>query len=735
MDKKNNKKHEEIKYPIECYTNRELSWLKFNERVLEEAFDKENPLCEQLNFLSIFQSNLDEFFMVRVGTLYDERKSNDRDNKTRMTAREQLDAILDKVGKMLKEKDKCYHTLAKKLKQSKVEITKYDKLTNKEKHEAKRYFNLQVLPLLSPQIVSHRQPFPFLASKELYCVALLENKRKGNGKGPLLGIIPSSGAMLKRLVPISSSNSKYILIEDLIKENIPSIFKQYNVKSSSVIRLVRNADISIDDDHQDDIDIKRKDYRKVVEKMITTRKRMGAIKLEYAGKNKASLISVLCEYLELPKKHAFYSTSPLDFDFLSTISNMLSSKKELFYPTRVPQLSPEISEDKSMISQIKKKDLFLSYPYDSMRPFLRLLTEAANDPDVVSIRITLYRLAKISQVVSVLSQAAENGKDVMALVELRARFDEANNVEQSRELEDSGCRIIYGLEKFKVHSKLCLITRKSSKGVEYITQVGTGNYNEKTARLYTDYCLMTANQAIGKEAANVFNALAVGETVKTSKHLLAAPNCLQNKVIEKIDKQISLAKQHKKAYIGFKLNSLTDKKVIDKLIEASMAGVKIQMLIRGICCLVPGIPSYTDNIEVSSIVGRYLEHGRIYIFGADKNEEVYIASADMMTRNTVRRVEIAAPIYDPEIRDRILQIFKTMFKDTCKRRIEQSDGTYIKAEQAKDYLNSQEYFMERSYLKAKTPLPEKVSVKQKKTNNTKKKQPKKNGGKKNGRKI
>lgn len=714
MGKKNVKDNEKKKdntYPIECYTNRELSWLKFNERVLEEAFDKDNPLCEQLNFLSIFQSNLDEFFMVRVGTLYDERKSNDRDNKSRMTSREQLDAILDKTCKILKEKDRCYHSLVKKLKQNNIEITKYSDLSNKEKHEAKRYFNLQVMPLLSPQIVSRRQPFPFLTSKELYCVALLEskskNKRKEKDKNTLLGIIPSSRTVLKRLVPISSSNSKYILIEDLIKENIPSIFKQYDVTSSSIIRLVRNADISIDDDYQDDIDFKNKDYRKAVEKMITTRKRMGAIKLEYVEKNRTKLISTICDYLELPKKHAFYSRAPLDFNFLSDISDMLSSNKELFYPTRVPQLSPNVAEDKSMISQLKKKDIFLSYPYDSIRPFLRLLTEAANDPDVVSIRITLYRLAKISQVVSALSQAAENGKDVMALVELRARFDEANNVEQSRELEESGCRIIYGLEKYKVHSKLCLITRKSSKGVEYITQIGTGNYNEKTARLYTDYCLMTADQSIGKEAADVFNQLAIGETITNTKHLLVAPNCLQDKIIEKIDNQIVQAKEGKKAYIGFKLNSLTDKKIIDKLIEASSAGVKVQMLIRGICCLVPGIPGYTDNIEVYSIVGRYLEHGRIYIFGTDKKEEVYIASADMMTRNTTRRVEVAAPIYNQEIRNHLLEIFKTMLKDTCKLRVLQSDGTYVSVKSGNDDFNSQEYFMEKSYAKAGTPLPKK----------------------------
>ena len=437
-DKKDKLKKQE--YPIDCYANRELSWLRFNERVLEEATSPDNPLCEQMNFLSIFQSNLDEFFMVRVGTLYDERKSDVRDNKTRMTSREQLEAVLVTVRRMLKVKDKCYRTLTDKLKQNGVEILDYDKLTGKEKRQVGRYFHSRILPLLSPQLISDKQPFPFLIGKEIYTVALLErkpeggkkkdrdkDKDKGKKKTPVFGIIPSSGGMLKHLVPITSGSNRFILVEDLIKAYIPVIFEQYNVLSSSTIRLVRNADISIDDDQQDDIDLKGKDYRKAVERMIATRKRMGAIKLEYNGKIDANLIAAVCEYLDLPKKHAFYSGAPLDLSFLYNISGMLSENKALFYPQRTPQLTPDLSENRSMISQIKKKDVLLSYPYDSMRPFLRLLTEAANDPDVVSIRITLYRVAKISQVVAALAQAAENGKDVLALVELRARFDEANN--------------------------------------------------------------------------------------------------------------------------------------------------------------------------------------------------------------------------------------------------------------------------------------------------------------------
>ena len=711
--KKNLNDIDEREYPIDCYANRELSWLKFNERVLEEAQDPSNPLCEQLNFLNIFQSNLDEFFMVRVSTLYDERKSDARDNKSNMTSREQLNAVLPIVRKMLKAKDKCYHTLISQLKMNGIEILSYEELSGKEKRQLNRYFLTHILPLLSPQIVTANQPFPFLPSEAIYTVSLLEKKttdEKKKGKSRVLGIIPSSGSMLKRLVPVSAEGKRYILVEDVIREFVPAIFEQYHVVSSCLIRLIRNADISIDDDQQDDLNIKGKDYRKAVERMVAARKRMGAIKLEYTEKIDANLIAVICDYLKLPKKHAFYSDAPLDLSFLYTVSDMLAGSRELFYQPRVPQLSPDVSENENIIDQIRRKDILLTYPYESMRPFLRLLNEAANDPEVVSIRITLYRVAKISQVVAALAQAAENGKDVLVLVELRARFDEANNVDQSHELEKSGCRIIYGLDKYKVHSKLCLITRKNADGVEYITQIGTGNYNEKTARLYTDYCLMTANPSIGEEAANVFTALALGETVEHTDTLLVAPNCLQNKILEKLDRQIALAKAGKPAYTGFKLNSLTDKTIIDKLIEASAAGVKIQMLVRGICCLVTGVPGLTDKIEVYSIVGRYLEHGRVYIFGCDGEEEVYIASADLMTRNTERRVEVAVPVYDSDLRNRLLEYFRLMLSDTCKLRTQQDDGTYVKVTSEERCFNSQEYFAENSYRRAGVLLPEEAEA-------------------------
>ena len=711
------KELEEQEYPIDCYANRELSWLKFNARVLEEAEDPDNPLCEQLNFLSIFQSNLDEFFMVRASTLYDERKSDVRDNKSRMTSREQLNAVLAEVRRMLKAKDKCYHSLIGQLKLNHVEILNYDELSGKEKRQASQYFLTQVLPLLSPQVISAKQPFPFLAGGEIFTVSLLERKTAGEkkkgkdkDKDRVLGIIPSSGSMLRRLVPVSVGSGRYVLVEDLVRAFVPVVFEQYRVVSSSSIRLVRNADISIDDDHQDDLDLKSKDYRKAMEHMIAERKRMGVIKLEYTGKIDANLISIICSYLKLPKKHAFFSDAPLDLSFLYTVADLLAENKSLFYPPRTPQLSPDVSERESMIQQIRKKDILLAYPYESMRPFLRLLNEAAVDPEVVSIRITLYRVAKTSQVVAALARAAENGKDVLVLVELRARFDEANNVDQSHELENSGCRVIYGLDKCKVHSKLCLITRKNADGVEYITQVGTGNYNEKTARLYTDYSLMTADPSIGEEAANVFTALALEETVEHTDTLLVAPNCLQKEIVAKLDRQIALAKAGKPAYVGFKINSLTDKVIIDKLIEASAAGVRVQMLIRGISCLVTGVPGLTDRIEIYSIVGRYLEHGRVYIFGCDGEEEVYIASADLMTRNTTRRVEVAVPIFDADLRARLIDDFHRMLSDTCKLRVQLNDGSYVKVKAEERHFNVQEYFAENSYRRAGVSLPEKTGT-------------------------
>ena len=684
----------EENYPLECYKNRELSWLEFNARVLEEANDEKfNPLCERLLFLSIFQSNLDEYYMVRAGLLYDQRKMDIRDSKTQMTSKEQLDAVLSETGKLLKKKDKTYKSLIRQLKAYGIEILKYDDLSDKEKRSADRYFLSDVLPFLSPQIVASKQPFPFLNNKEIYSVSLLKKK----GDGVCLGIIPCSNPVLQRLIPVNADSKRFILSEELIFHHTSRVFDHYPVLSSSLIRIVRNADISVDDLRTNE-DEKERDYRKSMEKMIQRRKKLSPIRLEFTGMIDNGIVNALCRYMKLPRKHAFYSASPLDFGFFKKISTLLSDQKELFYVPRSAQRSPMVSADERVMDTVRKRDILLSFPYESIRPFLRLLNEAASDPEVVSIKMTLYRVAQSSQIVDSLIQAAENGKDVLVMMELRARFDEENNVLHSKDLENAGCRLIYGLDNFKVHSKLCLITKKHGEEIEYITQIGTGNYNENTAKLYTDYSLITAERSIGEEAAAVFNSLSLGEPVEHTDTLLVAPKCLQEPICSRIDKQILLARQGKPAYIGLKLNSLSDKVIIDKLIEASIAGVKVQLLVRGICCLVTGVAGYTENIEVYSIVGRYLEHSRIYIFGCDGNEEVFISSADMMTRNTIHRVEVAVPILDPAIQSFILSDFQKLLSDNVKLRIMQDDGCYRYIDSgAAEPFCAQEYFAEGGF--------------------------------------
>lgn len=695
----------EDRFPVVCYDNRELSWLKFDMRCLEEAMDRvNNPLCERLSFASIFQSNLDEFFMVRAGTMFDQRKTNIRDNKTGMTCQEQLDAILAKAKGMLREKDRVYAALAEELKAEGVEILPYSALNDKEKRGMEKYFTYEVQPLLSPQIISPKQPFPFLQNKEIYAVISLCTKNSNQR----MGIVPCSSRVLPRLITVS--NGRYILLEDLILHFAPRIFERYRVVHKALVRIVRNADITIDS-MVSEFGAGRKDYRKIMEKMLRRRRKLCPIKMEYQGSLDAATMLELLHYLGLSKKHVFKSAAPLELSFLFEIQDSLRGRKELFFNRRNPQHAPGIAHDVPMIDQILDHDIFLTYPYESIRPFVRLLNEAANDPKVASIRMTLYRVAKNSQIVEALCQAAENGKDVLVLVELRARFDEENNIGWSRVLEDAGCRIIYGLDGIKIHSKLCLITRKNGDEVEYISQIGTGNYNEKTAKLYTDLSLLTSSREIGIEAVKVFNCLSMGQVVENMQHLLVAPHCLRNRLIDFIDEEIAKAKAGQSAYIGVKTNSLTDRKLIDKLIEASQAGVKIELLVRGICCLVAGIPEYTHNIRVQSIVGRYLEHSRIYIFGAQGEEQrVYIASADFMTRNTSRRVEVGAPIYDKAIKERCLWMFHTAMADNVKARVQQSDGTYQKKTLAEGEkpLNSQEYFFECAYRAMGTPLPESV---------------------------
>lgn len=675
------------------YMNRELSWLKFNERVLEEAENSEVPLCERMNFVSIYQSNLDEFFRVRVGSLQDQMLVNKkiRDNKTNMTSEEQIKAILKEVKRLNKRKDAAYADLMKKVAEYGITLVDFKTAKPEEKKFLEQYFNHEIVPLSSPTIVGKRQPFPFLRNQEIYAVVVLET-RSGKER---IGIIPCTNNMVERLVEIPGGEGRYVLSENIVLHYIGKVFKGYKVIGKSLIRVVRNADIDADALYDEDLD-----YREFMADLMKQRKKLTPVRLDMSREIDVSVVESLCRYLKVEPERVFRSDAPLDLSFIYKLQDLLRMHPELFYGKRVPQKSASFRDGESILRQIEEGDKLLSYPYESIRPFLNMLYEAAEDENVLSIKMTLYRLAKQSKIVEALCEAAENGKEVVVLVELRARFDEENNIRWSRMLEKAGCQIIYGLEGFKVHSKLCLITKKGRDGVEYITQIGTGNYNEKTARLYTDLSLMTTNVEIGLDAAAVFQALTKGETVEESGHLLVAPKCLQNRILDMIQEEIDHKKNGEEAYIGLKLNSLTDKKIMDKLVEASCAGVHIDMIIRGISCLIPGVEGKTENIRIISIVGRFLEHSRIYIFGCGERRKYYISSADFMTRNTVKRVEVAAPVYDPAIRARIQGIFDLMLSDNQKARDESAEGVYALVPHEGEPVNSQEILYQEAYDRA-----------------------------------
>ena len=674
-----------------CYANRELSWLRFNERVLEEAEDTRLPLCERLSFLSIFQSNLDEFFMVRIGSLQDQMllDKNARENKTNMTSGEQIEAVLASTHKLTARRDAAYNGLLEQLAEQGIRLLDFAHMEEESRAELEKLFRQDYLPLLSSFIVSKKQAFPFLKNKGIYAVAVLSTKAEKKK----IGIVPCGSEIFPRLVPVPGRTGCFILSEELILHFLPLLYKGYKVTSKTLARITRNADIDADLIYDEDLN-----YRDHMAEVVKKRKKLAPVRLELSREIDEEIIQSLCKNLKLDPKRVFEYDSPLDHSFLFQIEDQLRSHTDLFFAPRHPQPSPTLDERKPIIPQIMQEDKLLHYPYESIRPFLQLLHEAACDPDVVSIKMTLYRLANHSKVVDALVEAAENGKQVDVLVELKARFDEENNIEWSRRLEEAGCTVIYGLNGYKVHSKLCLITRMGESGQpEYYTQIGTGNYNEKTARLYTDYSVLTHDQEIGRNAAQVFQALAMGETLKKSGPLLVAPHCLQNRVLEMIDEQIALAKRGEEAYIGVKINSLTDKKIIDALMAASQAGVKIEMVVRGICCLIPGVPGKTENIRIVSIVGRFLEHSRIYIFGTGKQRKIYIASADFMTRNTLRRVEVAAPIRDEALQEEILSAFDVMLRDNCQAWNLCSDGVYRRNRNDQPKLNAQETFFQQAY--------------------------------------
>ena len=675
--------------------NRELSWLKFNERVLNEAGNPKVPLAERLTFASIYQSNLDEFYRVRVGTLMDQMDVSEvvRENKTNMTSEEQVKAIIRATRELEEKKTVIYEQLMGELEPKGIRLINFNKLSAEEGKILEEYFDREIAPYLSANIVSKQQPFPFLKNKDIYAVALLESK----GGKTRTAIIPCSNNVFRRLIDIPTRKGTFLLSEELILQFLPKFFKNYSVKEKSLIRVTRNADIDTEMIYDEDLD-----YRDAMENLIKERKRMNPVRMEFTGTLNKKMMHALCKTIHVEKEHVFRSDVPLDLSFVFAIQSYLKNTNagELFYPRRTPRPTPQLNDKKSLIPQILEKDVLLSYPFESMKSFINLLYEAAEDESVVSIKMTLYRLANKSQIVDALVEAAENGKEVVVLVELRARFDEENNIEYSRKLEEAGCHVIYGLNGYKVHSKLCLISRKTEQGVSYVTQIGTGNYNEKTSALYTDLSLITGNQEIGKEAAEVFAALLRGETVEETHLLLVAPKCLQNKVLDMIEEEIQHVKNGEEGYIGIKINSLTDKVIISKLVEASQAGVKIEMIVRGICCLIPGVKGYTENITVISIVGRFLEHSRIYRFGTKERENVYIASADFMTRNTLRRVEVAAPVLDERLKNQLDWMFETMMKDDEKGKCLTEKGIYVDRNLHVQKLNSQECFYEAAYANA-----------------------------------
>ena len=687
----------DMKKMEKCYVNRELSWLSFNERVLNEAGNPRVPLAERLTFMSIYQTNLDEFFMVRVGTLMVQLNSKKeiKENKTGMTSKEQIKEILKKVKELEIKKAIIYEQLMGELEPKGIRIINFNKLSNTEWSCLEQYFDTHIAPFLSPMIIGKQQPFPFLANKQLYAIVLLSTP-KGKKK---TGIVPCSNSVFNRLIEIPTRPGCFILSEELILHFISKLYSKYDVQEKSIMRVTRNADIDASEVYDEDMD-----YRNMMTKLIKKRTRLNPVRVELSRKINDSAMKELSKFLGININNIITENTPLDFSFVFELQNYLHNKQELFYPRRVPQESYDIDIKENIINQIKKKDLLLSYPYESMKPFIKLLNEVAEDPTVVSIKMTLYRVNERSKIIEALVEAAENGKEVVVLIELRARFDEANNIEMSRKLEEAGCQILYGIGDYKVHSKLCLITRKIDDTFEYITQIGTGNYNEKTSKLYTDLSIITANQLIGGDVAKVFTALQKGEVVEESETLLVAPKCLQNKVLDMIDEQIMLKRNGENAYIGIKVNSLTDKVIIDKLIEASKEGVKIELIIRGICCLIPQIPNYTDNIRVISVVGRFLEHSRIYRFGYGDKEKVYIGSADFMTRNTTRRIEVAAPIFDNQIKDRIRRLFDTIMSDDEKGKELNSKGIYEDRSINPEPVDSQELLYQEAYNRRKEQL-------------------------------
>lgn len=677
--------------------NRELSWLKFNKRVLEEAQDPTVPLLERMKFVAIFTSNLDEFFMIRVGSLFDmvQTDFNTIDSRSGMTPGEQLERIFEAVAPLYKERDKTYAEIKKQLSPYGVCGLDFKELEQSEKKYVKKYFKEQILPILSPQIVDANHPFPHLLNKEIYVTANLKYKDK-----TMQGIVPVP-QFVSDILYLPGHDIRYIRMEKVIMEYLDLVFDQYEVTDRNYICVTRNADIAPDDEALEVND----DFRYLMKETLHKRRRMAVVRLEVAEKLSEEMERYFCGKFAIQPNQIFRTKMPVKLAYMFAISGNLpeAMKRSLVYPAFTPQNSAHVQEGSPMKQQIRKKDLLLYYPYESMNPFLRLIKEASTDPNVLTIKITIYRLAKKARLVEYLCAAAENGKEVTVLIELRARFDEQNNIDWSERLEEAGCRVIYGFDGYKVHSKVCLITYRNRNEIQYITQIGTGNYNEKTAAMYTDLSLMTANGEIGIDASEFFKNMSISNLDGMYDRLIVAPTSLKQRVLYLMDEEI---RKGAGGRIVMKMNSLTDVDFIEKVSEASRAGVKTDLIVRGICCILPGVKDYTENVTVTSIVGRYLEHPRIFSFGTGADQKIYIGSADMMTRNTEKRVEVACPVLDADVRRQINHYLKIMLADNVKARVLGADGNYEKKEQAEPRTDSQALFMQEA-LNAKRRAPEK----------------------------
>ena len=692
-EKKNSKR--KLPWDLRYTQNRELSWLQFDRRVLEEAEDKTNPLYERLKFVAIFQSNLDEFFMVRVGSLTDIAalgKDDKPDSKSGLTAAEQLKEIYAFCRPYYAQRDKIFSSIEEKLAQKGVRRLVRKEMNAAQRRYADKWLKNYALPILSPQIVDPRPPFPHLNNNQLHLILTLKNKAEDQTVTGLLPLPPSLPPFL--VLPSEEETLDYVLTQDLLQEKLTHIFPGFRVQSKAVIKVTRNADVSPDDEAFDMDD----DYRDVMRRVLKKRARLAPVRLEYQGRMPKPVLKALCQRLNLTTDQVYASKCPLNLGYVFALAGHLPDPQEVSYAPFSPQPSARVAPGQPMLEQISKRDLLLHYPYESMDPFLRLLRESARDPNVVSMKITIYRLSSKSRIVDYLCQAAENGKDVTVLMELKARFDEQNNIEWAQRLEEAGCHLLYGFEDLKVHSKLCLITRITPDGVERVTQVGTGNYNEKTSAQYTDFSLMTADREIGEDADLFFKNMALANPDGDYKALWVAPNSFKSRIVELLDREIEKARAGQPSRVLMKLNSLTDRTLIDKLSQASQAGVPVDLIVRGICCLVPGRPGCTDHIRVRSIVGRFLEHGRVYCFGVGKDEVLYIGSADLMTRNMNKRVEVACPVRDPDVAAAIHHVLDLQLADNVRARVLNSEGvpTPVPREAGDPSVDAQQILMEEA---------------------------------------